>query len=309
MLPLSHKEIHGNWATLLLPLNEDDSINYDKLSEEIDSLIAANVNGIYSNGTAGEFYAQSEEEFEKVNRMLAEKCERAGMPFQIGASHMSPQISLQRLKVAASLKPGAIQIILPDWFPANNSTVIDFLKIMAEAADPIGLILYNPPHAKRVLKPQELAVLKSAVPSIIGVKTAGGNEEWYREMNQYVPNISVFIPGHFMASGIKKGAHGSYSNVALLSPRGIQRWYEIIHADINYALEIEKKILKFMNHYIEPYITEKGYPNHACDKLMAAIGGWADIGTRLRWPYHWIPQKDADYLRPIAHEMIPEIFI
>ena len=308
MLPLTWDKIYGNWATLLLPINEDDSIDYMKLEEEIDYLIKAGVNGIYSNGTAGEFYSQTEEEFEIINTMLATKCEMAGMPFQIGASHMSPQISLQRIKKAALLKPGAIQVILPDWFPANEHAAIEFLKKAGEVAYPAGLVLYNPPHAKRRLSPKELASLKNAVPSIVGIKVAGGDENWYHEAKLYLTEVSIFIPGHFMASGIKKGAHGSYSNVALLSPKGIQKWYELITTDLDKALQWESKILAFMDQHITPYITEKAYPNHACDKLMAAIGGWAEIKTRLRWPYSWIPEEDAKMLKPIVREMIPELY-
>ena len=38
--------IAGNWASLLLPIAEDDSIDFEKLGEEIDILIAAQVDGI-----------------------------------------------------------------------------------------------------------------------------------------------------------------------------------------------------------------------------------------------------------------------
>src|SRR5690348_14510720 len=108
MTPLKADEIYGNWATLLLPINNDDSINYRQLEHEIDVLIASNVNGIYSNGTAGEFYNQTEQEFDEVNGILASKCNAAGMPFQIGCSHMSPKISLDRIKRAVILRPSAI---------------------------------------------------------------------------------------------------------------------------------------------------------------------------------------------------------
>lgn len=57
MQPLTSAEIRGNWATLLLPLNSDDTIDYALFETEIDALIAAKVSGIYSNGSAGEFYA------------------------------------------------------------------------------------------------------------------------------------------------------------------------------------------------------------------------------------------------------------
>ncbi len=140
MTPLKPTEIYGNWATLLLPLNSDDSINYSQLQDEIDRLISFKVDGIYSNGTAGEFYNQTEEEFDQINAILAKKCNAAGMPFQIGCSHMSPEISRQRLQRAKLLEPSAIQVILPDWFMPTMSEIVDFLKVLAKIADPIGLI-------------------------------------------------------------------------------------------------------------------------------------------------------------------------
>lgn len=121
MEALKSDEIFGNWATILLPVENDDSINYQKLNEEIDILIDARVNGIYCNGTAGEFYNQTEGEFDKISELLAQKCSMANMPFQIGCCHMSPKISLERLKRILPLKPGAIQVILPDWYPGYSS--------------------------------------------------------------------------------------------------------------------------------------------------------------------------------------------
>lgn len=105
MTPLTPPKIRGNWATLLLPVNADDSIDYALLAETIDRFAAARVKGVYSNGSAGEFYTHSEEEFDCVSQVLAEKCSRAGLPFQIGASHMSPKLSLARLQRAKSLRP------------------------------------------------------------------------------------------------------------------------------------------------------------------------------------------------------------
>ena len=93
MTPLSATEIRGNWATLLLPIQHDDAIDYGLLADEIDHFIAAGVSGIYSNGTAGEFHTQTEAEFDQINALLAERCNRAAMPFQIGVSNSSAQIA------------------------------------------------------------------------------------------------------------------------------------------------------------------------------------------------------------------------
>jgi 4-hydroxy-tetrahydrodipicolinate synthase len=309
MAPLTAEEIYGNWATLLLPINDDDSINYKQLEEEIDVLIAYRVDGIYSNGTAGEFYNQTEEEFDQVNAILSSKCNAAAVPFQIGCSHMSPKISLERVKRAKQLMPSAIQVILPDWFVPTMSEIIDFLNVMAAAAAPIGLVLYNPPHAKKRLLAGDFAEILSAGVPLAGCKVAGGDAEWYNEMRKMPVPFSVFVPGHHLATGISLGALGAYSNVACLNPGMAQTWYNNMINKYGDPFELQFRIQRFMEECIVPYIRDKGYSNQAVDKFMAAVGGWTTISTRLRWPYKWIPQEDVIAVREKCAEILPEVFM
>jgi dihydrodipicolinate synthase/N-acetylneuraminate lyase len=307
MFPLSATDIAGNWATVLLPLNADDFIDWARVEIQIATLIEAGVNGIYTNGTTGEFWSQSEAEYDRLSGLVAERCERVGMPFQIGACHVSPQLTLERVRRARDLNPGAIQITLPDWWPPNHAEAIAALKRFAEAAAPVGLVLYNPPHAKRVLTPADFGQLKKAVPEIVGVKVAGGDAKWYEAMRSEMTGLSVFVPGHHLATGLKLGAHGSYSNVACLHPRGAQVWFESMQGAPTAAIDLERRIQDFMNRYIVPFRDVHGFSNFALDKLLAAIGRWANVGTRVRWPYCSIPLSEANRLRPIALEMLPEI--
>jgi dihydrodipicolinate synthase/N-acetylneuraminate lyase len=308
MAPLSSKEIYGNWATALLPINADESIDYSRLSEEIDTIISMEVNGIYSNGTAGEFYNQTEDEFDKISALLADKCNAAKMSFQIGCNHTSPLISLQRIKRVKSLQPGAIQVILPDWFPASMDEVVSYLQVIAEAADPIGLVLYNPPHAKKKLAPEDFYAIKKAGIPLVGCKVAAGDADWYAAMKQAVPELSLFVSGNRLATGIRLGASGSYSNMACLHPGAAQQWYEQMLTDIPSAIEVEVRIKDFMSNYIIPYITVQKYADPAIDKFLAAIGGWSNVGTRMRWPYKWIQHDEVNKVREVGKKLIPEFF-
>ena len=308
MKPLIANEIKGNWTSLFLDIKDNDEIDYTSLEKLIDYYIDCSVDGIYSNGTACEFYSQSFEEYKTISNLLAEKCEENGMPFQIGASYMSARESLLRVKYAAKLRPSAIQVILPDWFPASRQTQIEFLKKIVEATEGIGIVLYNPPHAKVVLKPQDYIELFDNVGGIVGIKTAAGDEDWYRRMRPLLGKISVFVPGHFLATGILQGASGSYSNVAAINPRAAQKWYDMMQTDFDKALEMESRIQLFMKKHIEPFIEKKHYPNHACDKFMVAVGGWFDISTKLRWPYIGIDKKEIEHVRQVGIELIPEFF-
>jgi dihydrodipicolinate synthase/N-acetylneuraminate lyase len=300
--------IAGNWATLLLPINPDDSIDFARLGVEIDHLTAAGVDGIYSNGTAGEFHNQTEDEFDLIQALLADRCRAARMAFIIGACQPDPRISLERVRRAARLEPAAIQVILPDWWPVSAQEATGFLERAAETASGVPLILYHPPHAKRVFPPAELGDIVRSVPQVAGIKLADGDAVWYRAARQHLSGRAIFVPGHHLATGVSEGvASGAFSNVACLSPSGAQRWTQLMSEDLDLALDIENRLRAFLDAHIMPFAASQGYSNAALDKLLAAIGGWADIGTRLRQPYRWIDPAVAPELRRAAARAIPEI--
>ena len=300
------KILHGNWATLLPAWNADGSLDEGRVADELDALLELDVDGIYAHGTTGEFHALTEAEFDRSSALLAEKCEPAGTPFQIGVSHMSAPISRERLRRVVPLAPSALQVILPDWFPVSDIEAAIFLREMAEAAAGIGLVLYNPPHAKRVLTPSALGMLAREVPGLIGVKVAGGDEAWYEAMRKEAGRLSLFVAGHTLATGFSRGARGAYSNVACLHPGAAQQWTDRMRDDLPGALELEGRLQQFMDRHIHPFIAEHHYSNAACDRLLALIGRWADVGPLMRWPYRAIPASEAERLRPIVRDLLPE---
>jgi 4-hydroxy-tetrahydrodipicolinate synthase len=305
--PFTRATLRGTWGTLLLPIAEDESIRYDLMEEEIETLIASGVAGIYSNGSAGEFFTQSHAEYVEVSTILARACRKAGLPFQIGACHPFPQETLERIRAVKHLEPDAYQVILPDWFMVRGEEVGAFMERVCEVAAPAGVVLYNPPHAKRQLPPEEIGALARRFPGLLGVKVAGGDEAWYRTMRQECGDLSVFIPGHFLVTGLQRGAHGAYSNVACLHPKAAVAWNRLALTNPIEALVIQEEIVAFLNVHVMPFI-KAGYINPAADKLLAAIGGWSKVGTRLRWPYQWIGEKEVGALREIARTELARFF-
>ena len=159
MLSLDRRSLRGTWASVMLPLGTNDEILWDRLEEEVSYLLESGVDGIYTSGTAGEFYAIDEKEYLQLNHMVVNLCEAVNKPCQLGASHMSGQISIDRIRSAAALGPSAIQVILPDWFPLSDDEVLDSMKRFASVAGSVPLVLYNPPHAKTLLDPLALGRL------------------------------------------------------------------------------------------------------------------------------------------------------
>jgi len=308
LVKLTHKNLQGNWGTLLLPINNDESIDFARLTDEIDYLLDAKIDGIYSNGTAGELHNITENEFDQVNQLLSQKCLQANMPFQVGVSHPFPIVMWERIKRCNSLRPSAYQVILPDWVALSHKEMLEFFMETASLANNIPLVLYNPPHAKKLLRPDDYGFIAAAIPQLIGIKVAGGDARWFDEMRKYAASLAVFLPGHLLASGFKEqvGA-GAYSNVACINPAAAQQWWHLMHTDIDAAIDLEKRMNAFFDRCIVPF-KNAGYSNPALDKFLAAAGGWGTIGTRLRKPYQWIDKNEVLAARNMAEGLIPEFF-
>jgi dihydrodipicolinate synthase/N-acetylneuraminate lyase len=307
MEALSVNNLTGSWGTLLIPVNTDNSIDYGCLENELDFLCNSGISGIYSNGTAGEFFNQTEDEFDKIQFLMAEKCNKNNIPFQIGACHMSPIISFERIERSKFLNPGAFQVIFPDWLPVTSGEQILFLKKAAEATAPVPIVLYNPGHSKTVLQPQDFSRLHREISALIGVKVAAKEQSWFDAMKVHGEGLSVFIQGHRLATGIKERvAAGSYSNIACLNPLGAVAWYHLMQENIQEALVVEKRIADFFENCIFPF-AKAGYSDPALDKLLAFAGGWSSMSTRIRFPYKWVDEEDALKVRQQAKKMLPEL--
>ena len=307
MTALDRTSLRGVWGTVLLPLDAAGRIDVGRLRRELDALTAAGLDGIYAHGTAGEFHELGEDEWDLVSELVAGHALAAGLPFQLGAGHMSAHLSRDRVRRAARLGPGAIQVILPDWVPTPPAGVVAAVGGLADAAGGIPLVLYNPPHAKTRLDPGALIRLADEVPQLIGIKVAGGDAGWYQAMRPVTARLAVFVAGHTLASGLARGAAGSYSNVACLSPAGAVAWYQMMTADPDRAADVEGRLRSFLDRHIMPF-QRRGLANPALDKALAHIGAWADIGTRVRWPYQGVPEDEATALRPLARAAVPELF-
>ena len=204
-----------------------------------------------------------------------------------------------------SLKPNGFQITLPDWWPPTFNESKNFMLGMQEVVEDIYMILYNPPHAKVLLSLEEIRLLKQSVQNLVGIKCAGGDEQWYSQRRELLDDFSVFVPGHTVVYGKPLGANGSYSNVACLSPNGAVKIWDLIEKDYEKAKQLEAKVLNFMKQHILPFANKLS--NTGLDKLLASVGGWGPVSEKVLWPYDGATAEDVKKIKIHANNELEEI--
>jgi len=302
------KSPNGIWGAVLLSVSRHGSIDWNATSAHVSALCESSVNGIYTNGTAGEFHNQTDEEYLQLTELVAGIAKDNQKSFQLGVSHSNPRVALQRLQSAIKLLPDGVQFTLPDWWTLSSNELITFVEQLQVNAGNIPLILYNPPHAKHQLSLADIHTLVQRIPNLVGVKIAAGDAAWYATNQQYLKVLSVFVPGHSVAFGRPLGASGSYSNVACLSPDGAVMHWNLIQSDLDAAIELESRINRFMQTHLLTLAAQRGLSNGALDKLMAAAGGWSPLTEKLLWPYHSASKLDVSRVAAAAQNELPELF-
>lgn len=295
----------GIWGAVILPVQDGAAIDMAALGDLVDILCGMGLAGLYTNGTAAEFFNQTEAEFDAISDLVLTRAGRAGVPVQIGVSSSNPRVARARLRRIARAGAVAAQITLPDWWPPSAAEQARFIEGMSDAADGLPLILYNPPTAKVRLDVPGIAALRR--PSLVGVKVAGGDAGWYAQRRALLGDMSVFVAGHTVAFGRPQGADGAYSNVACLSPRGAVRQWDMIETDPEAARDIETRFRRFLNETMIPLARDHGLSDAALDKAMAAAGGWGPVGPGLLWPYSGATSGMVKAIRQSANHLLPDL--
>ncbi|MFT4540074.1 MAG: 4-hydroxy-tetrahydrodipicolinate synthase [Planctomycetota bacterium] len=305
MNPLTANDLRGVWAPTLPPFWPDDSLAEEQLEHALQRMAASGIHGIDDGGTRVESQQLSAEECLRIAELVTRVCSASGTPFQLGVGSKDPELACERIRALAEFEPGAIGVLLPDTESGSHEEILAVLHSYAEAAGSIGLVLDHPPHASMDLAPKACRSIRESIPTVIGARIGLGTEQWYEEWHKEVEGMSIFVPGHHHVTGKARGADGSCSNIAWMSPKGVLEINELCDGQMPKATDIESRVQCFLITNVLPFQIEECYSSEALDKLLAAAGGWMNGNARLRSPQAWIADERVAHVRAAAIREIP----
>ncbi len=163
----------GVATALVTPMNEDGSINFDRLGRLIDEQIEAGVPALVICGTTGESATMTLEEHSKVIE-FAVKHTAGRVKIIAGAGSNDTACAAALAKEAEEVGADALLLVTPYYNKATQSGLVAHYKYIAQRVS-LPIILYNVPSRTGVnIKPETYAKLAD-VPNIVAIKEANGD--------------------------------------------------------------------------------------------------------------------------------------
>ena len=165
--------VTGAGVAIVTPMNEDGSINFDKLGELIDFNIENGTDAIVICGTTGESATMTDEEHIACIKYAVERTNhRVPVIAGTGSNHTEYAVNLS--KKAEELGADALLCVTPYYNKTSQAGLIAHFTAIANAVN-IPIILYNVPSRTGVNILPETLVKLAEIDNITAVKEASGN--------------------------------------------------------------------------------------------------------------------------------------
>lgn len=164
----------GAGVALITPMNEDGSVNYEKLRELLEFHVANKTDAIIICGTTGEASTLSDEEHLECIRFACEVINKR-IPVIAGTGSNCTQSAIELSKEAEKSGVDGLLLVTPYYNKATQNGLKAHYKAIAKEVK-VPIILYNVPSRTGTrLAPQTVVDLCHEVPNIVGVKDATGD--------------------------------------------------------------------------------------------------------------------------------------
>lgn len=163
----------GAATALITPMNNDGSVNFERLSSLVDEQIAGGIDALVICGTTGEKSTLNYEEHVKVIETAA-KANAGRVPLIAGTGSNDTVYSVGLCKDAEDAGADAFLMVTPYYNKTSQHGLAAHYNYIADRVDK-PIILYNVPSRTGVaIKPETYKEI-SKHPNIVAVKEANGD--------------------------------------------------------------------------------------------------------------------------------------
>lgn len=185
------EDLKGIYSALLVPFNQDGSINEAELRKIVRHNISKmNVDGLYVGGSTGENFLLSLEEKKEIFKIVKDEVKsEIKLIAQVGGPNLYEAIELG--KMVTELGYDAISAVTPFYYKFSFNEVFEYYKEISENVDN-DLIVYMVPVLTGVGFSLDDFEKLYSLKNIVGVKYTAGDFYLLERMRKRFPNQLIF---------------------------------------------------------------------------------------------------------------------
>lgn len=281
------KRITGVLTAIVTPFDGQGELNPTALRAQIQRQMQYG-NGIFCNGTNGEFFVLHTDEKVAVTETCVD--EVAGKVPVVGhIGEISTRETIKLGKRIAALGVDAVSVITPYFIPLKQEELIAHYRAVADALT-VPVFLYNiPARTGNTLTPETVRILADH-PNIIGIKDSAGS---YESLNGFlqaakgIPNFDVLNgPDSLIHQGFVEGCSACISGLANVAPEAIsQIWHRFHAGDIEGSRQAQEQVSE-----LRKTLYAVAFSPAAVKKALTLMGH--DVGVS-RYPIQFSEQDEA----------------
>jgi len=214
--------IQGVLTAIVTPFDSAGAVCPQRLRKQVQRQLKFD-NGIFCNGTNGEFFVLNMNEKLLVTETCVE--EVAGkVPVVAHIGEISTATTIKLGKEVAAMGVDAVSVIAPYFVPLKQNELVYHYTAIADAV-PVPVFLYNiPGRTGNTIEPATAAKLAEH-PNIVGIKDSAGSYESLKGFLDAVKGIAGFDvlsgPDHLAHQGFLDGCSACISGLANVCPEGV----------------------------------------------------------------------------------------
>ncbi|KAF5597553.1 transcriptional regulatory [Fusarium pseudocircinatum] len=217
----------GVYTPVVTFFNDDESINYDAITQHVGRLLQARVKGLVVHGSNGEATHLLSNERAQVIRHIHGLVSRSNSDAVIIAGCSANSVLKTVRNIQAACDAGAdFALVLPPsyWSAAMNKQVIKAFYLGVASKSPLPVLIYNFPGVTSGIDLDSDLILELANESsnIVGVKLTCGNLGKLQRISASLDQqrFAAFAgKADFLLPGLVVGSNGVISALANLVPR------------------------------------------------------------------------------------------
>ena len=241
--------IKGVIPAVVTQMQADGALDEAGLRRLIDHLIEQHVHGIFTIGTAGEFWALTADEKRQVFDWTVDQV-HGRVPVYLGTCAATTAEAVQLARDAQKAGADALSVLTPLFIAPSEEEMFQHYRAIAEAVDLPVLLYTNPDRTGNDLSPALVERLATEVEHIAGIKDSSGNLSQTAEYLRRTPDDFRVLMGRdtLIYAALTHGAVGAIAASANLAPDLSVGIYErFVAGDPKGALEFQLRLAPLRN--------------------------------------------------------------